>query len=166
MKRAMKAAAMKAMKAMKVMRKKAAMKRAMKAAAPAAPMKAMKVMKKKAAMKRAMKAAAPMKAMKAMKKKAVIAMSKGGIADALAAKCGLKKAECSKVLDDFAALATTEVKKTGKFTIPGLCMLKTRIRPARKAGTAQAFGKTIKVKARAAKTIVKAFCVSALKKSV
>merc|ERR1719439_536155 len=103
-----------------------------------------------------------------MKKKAVSvkAMSKGGIADALAAKSGLKKAECSKVLDEFAALATTEVKKTGKFTIQGLCMLKTRIRPARKAGTAQAFGKTIKVKARAAKKIVKAYCVSALKNSI
>merc|ERR1719345_351246 len=93
-------------------------------------------------------------------------ISKTGIADALAAKSGLKKAECSKVVDDLVALATTEVKKTGKFTIPGLCMLKTRIKPARKAGMAQAFGKTIKVKARAAKKIVKAFCVSALKKSI
>merc|ERR1712134_192199 len=105
---------------------------------------------------------------KVMKKKAVSAkaMSKTGIADALAAKSGLKKSECSKVLDDFAALATTEVKKAGKFTIPGLCMLKTRVRPARKAGTAQAFGKTIKVKASAAKTIVKAYCTAALKKSI
>merc|ERR1719313_1224626 len=93
-------------------------------------------------------------------------LSKGGIADALAAKSGLKKGDCSKLLDDFAALATAEVKKTGKFTIPGLCMLKTRIKPARKAGTAQAFGKTIKVKAHAAKTIVKAFCTSALKNSI
>merc|ERR1712093_840681 len=108
------------------------------------------------------------KAMKAMKKKAVSAkaMTKTGIADALAAKSGLKKAQVSKVIDDFAALATVEVKKTGKFTIPGLCMLKTRVKPARKAGTAQAFGKTIKVKARAAKTIVKAYCVSALKNSI
>merc|ERR1739848_643947 len=106
-----------------------------------------------------------MKAMKVMKAKAV-AMSKTGIADHLASKSGLKKGECSKVLADFAALATTEVKKTGKFTVPGLCMLKTRVKPARKAGTAQAFGKTIKVKARAAKTIVKAYCVSALKNSI
>merc|ERR1739847_105655 len=111
---------------------------------------------------------AMVKAMKAMKKKAVSAkaLTKGGIADALAAKSGLKKSECSKVLDDFAALATTEVKKAGKFTIPGLCMLKTRVRPARKAGTTTAFGKTIKVKARAATTIVKAYCVASLKKSI
>merc|ERR1712093_223206 len=108
------------------------------------------------------------KAMKVMKKKAVSAkaMTKTGIADTLATKSGLKKAQVSKVLDDFAALATVEVKKTGKFTIPGLCMLKTRVKPARKAGTAQAFGKTIKVKAAPAKKIVKAFCISALKKSI
>merc|ERR1712144_133845 len=103
-----------------------------------------------------------------MKKKAVSAkaMTKTGIADSLAAKSGLKKSEGSKVLDDFASLATTEVKKAGKFTIPGLCMLKTRVKPARKAGTAQAFGKTIKVSARPAKTIVKAYVTAALKKSI
>merc|ERR1739847_1551 len=102
------------------------------------------------------------------KKKAVSAkaLTKSAIAESLASKSGLKKSECAKILDDFASLATAEVKKTGKFTIPGLCMLKTRVRPARKAGTAQAFGKTIKVKARAAKTIVKAYCTSALKNSI
>merc|ERR1711988_291196 len=105
---------------------------------------------------------------KVTKKKSVSAkaMTKTGIADTLAAKSGLKKVECSKMLDHFATLATAEVKKTGKFTIPGVCMLKTRVRPARKAGTTQAFGKTIKVKARAAKTIVKAYCVASLKNSI
>merc|ERR1711903_84566 len=103
-----------------------------------------------------------------MKMKAVSAksLSKGGIADALATNSGLKKSECAKLLDSFATLATTEVKKTGKFVIPGLCMIKTRMKPARKAGTRLAFGKTIKVKAAPAKKIVKAFCVSALKKSI
>merc|ERR1711988_1225348 len=105
---------------------------------------------------------------KVMKAKAVSAktLSKGGIADALASSSGLKKLECSKLLDTFASLATTEVKKAGKFIIPGLCMIKTRMKPARKAGTRVAFGKTIKVKAAPAKKIVKAFCVSALKKSI
>merc|ERR1719486_1394070 len=109
-----------------------------------------------------------MKVMKVMKKKAVSskAMTKGGIADALASESGLKKAQCSQLLDHFASLATAEVKKAGKFTILGLCMIKTRMKPARKAGTREAFGKTIKVKAAPAKKIVKAFCVSALKKSV
>merc|ERR1711862_1008367 len=109
---------------------------------------------------------AMVKAMKAMKSIKMKAMTKTGIADALATKSGLKKSEVSKVLDHFTDLATAEVKKTGKFTLPGLCMLKTRIRPARKADTAQAFGKTIKVKARASKKIVKAYCVSALKNSI
>merc|ERR1712153_190314 len=94
------------------------------------------------------------------------ALPKGGIADALAAASGLEKKVVAGVVDDLVALATAEVKKTGKFTIPGLCMLKTRIKPARKAGVKQAFGKTIKVKAAPAKKIVKAFCVSALKKSI
>merc|ERR1712070_201600 len=105
------------------------------------------------------------KAMKVMKAKAV-SMSKTGIAESLATKTGLKKAECTKVLGEFAALATAEVKNAGKFTIPGLCMIKTRVKPARKVGTRLAFGKTIKVKAAPAKKIVKAFCISALKKSI
>merc|ERR1712224_1126643 len=111
---------------------------------------------------------AAMVAMKVMKKKAVSAkaLTKTAIAEALASKSGLKKSECSKLIDDFAVLATAEVKKTGKFTIPGLCMLKTRVRAARKAGTTTAFGKTIKVKARPATKIVKAYCVKALKDSI
>merc|ERR1719172_559131 len=109
-----------------------------------------------------------MKVMKVVKKKAVSAkaLSKGGIADALASSSGLKKSECSKLLDSFASLATAEVKKAGKFIILGFCMIKTRMKPARKAGTREAFGKTIKVKAVPAKKIVKAFCVSALKNSI
>merc|ERR1711937_171636 len=107
-----------------------------------------------------------MKAMKVMKTKAVKAMPKSGITDALASKTGLEKKAVSGVMGELVALATAEVKKTGKFTLPGLCMLKTRIKPARKAGTTTAFGKTIKVKARPAQKVVKAFCVAALKKSI
>merc|ERR1719191_405257 len=102
-----------------------------------------------------------MKAMKAVK-----AMPKGGITEALASKTGVEKKKVSELLDAFVQLATAEAKKTGKFTIPGLCMLKTKTRPARKAGTATAFGKTIKVKARPATKIVKAYCVKALKDSI
>merc|ERR1719217_124605 len=106
--------------------------------------------------------------MVAMKAKPVSAkaLTKGGIADALASSSGLKKSQCSSLLESFASLATAEVKKAGKFTIPGLCMIKTRMKPARKAGTRVAFGKTIKVSAAPAKKIEKAFCVSALKKSL
>merc|ERR1712061_348963 len=72
---------------------------------------------------------APMKAMKA-----AAAMSKGALADALATKCELKKAVAGKVMAILAEIATAEVKKTGVFTIPGLCRIKTRLKPATKAG--------------------------------
>jgi len=111
-----------------------------------------------------------MKAMKAMKKgkamKSVKSMPKGGIADALATACEGKKSEMGKLLDALAELATTETKKTGKFVIPGICMIKTRHKPARKAGKRMAFGKEVKVKAKAAHTVVKCFAVKALKECV
>ena len=65
-----------------------------------------------------------------------------------------------------ATLATTEVKKNGIFTIPGLCRIKTRLKPATKAGIRMAFGVETKCKAKPARTIVKAFPVSALKKQI
>merc|ERR1711953_810682 len=112
-------------------------------------------------------AMAPMKAMKVMKKGATgKVMTKGGLAEALATDNDLKKSQCAKILDTLAAVATKEVKSAGKFTIPGLFMIKTRLKPARKAGVSMAFGKEIRVKAAPAKTIVKAYCVSALKKSI
>merc|ERR1711990_1394936 len=108
-----------------------------------------------------------MKKMKAMKaKKGVKSMPKSAIADALATACESKRSDMSKVLEALAELAEKEVKGTGKFTIPGICIIKTRHKPARKAGKRMAFGKEVKVKAKAAHTVVKAFAVSALKKSV
>merc|ERR1712019_135386 len=109
-------------------------------------------------------AMAPMKAMKAMK--GAKAMTKGALAQALADGTELKRSEVTKVLDSLASVATTEVKKTGKVTIPGLCMIKTRLKPATKAGKKEIFGKMVMVKAKPAKTVVKGYCVAALKKSV
>merc|ERR1712025_166107 len=103
-----------------------------------------------------------MGAMKAAK----LSMSKTGIADAIAAEHGLKRSQASGILNSLTAVATKEVKNSGKFTIPGLCMLKTRVKPATKAGKREIFGKEVMVKAKPAKTIVKAYCVSALKKSI
>merc|ERR1712066_362239 len=108
---------------------------------------------------------APMKAVKAMKamKAGAKAMAKSGINKALAEQNELKPKQCAGIMDSLAALATAEVKKAGKFVIPGLCMIKTRHKPATKAGTRMAFGKEVKVKAKAARTIVKAYPVAALK---
>merc|ERR1711941_140125 len=87
-------------------------------------------------------------------------------ADAIATECETKRKVVAGMLESLASLATTQVNSVGKFTIPGLCMIKTRKKPAKKAGKREVFGKTIMVKAKPAKTIVKAYCVAALKKSV
>merc|ERR1711976_840824 len=105
----------------------------------------------------------PMKSMKAGGKKA---MSKGAMTKALATQHVLKQKACSEVINSLVAIATAEVKKNGVFTIPGLCRLKTRTKPATKAGVRIMFGKETKVKAKPAKTIVKAYPVSALKKQI
>merc|ERR1711933_434803 len=76
----------------------------------------------------------------------------------------MKKSQCAKILDSLAEIATTQVKKTGVFTLPGLCKIKTRTKPATKAGKREIFGKMQIVKAKPARTIVKAFPVVALKK--
>merc|ERR1719160_575750 len=94
------------------------------------------------------------------------ALSKGAIADALGASSEMKKSDSSNLLDALATLVTKEMKSTGKFTIPGVCMVKTRHKPAQKAGKRMAFGKEVKVKAKPARTIVKAFAVKALKDCV
>merc|ERR1712127_491226 len=94
------------------------------------------------------------------------AMTKGAVAKALATEHGLKQKACADVINSVVAIVTQEVKKTGVFTIPGLCRLKTRSKPATKAGVRMMFGKETKVKAKPAKTIVKAYPVAALKKQI
>ena len=66
------------------------------------------------------------------------------------------------ILNSIVTVAAKEVKKTGVFTIPGLCRIKTRTKPATKACTKMIFGKETKVKAKPAKTVVKAFPAAAL----
>merc|ERR1719240_2623335 len=101
---------------------------------------------------------APMKAAKNMTKVA--------IADSLDQSCELKKSVCAKVMNSLAELAATEVAKTGVFSLPGLCRLKTRTKPATKAGKREVFGKVVMVKAKPARKIVKAYPVKALKDSI
>merc|ERR1711948_188850 len=103
---------------------------------------------------------APMKAMNAK------AMTKGAIAEALSTSTETKKSLCGQILNSLAEIVTQEVKSTGVFTIPGVCKIKTRVKPATKAGKREVFGKVVMVKAKPARKVVKAFPVSALKKSV
>merc|ERR1719440_1318788 len=111
-----------------------------------------------------------MKAMKAMKAKAKKvrasgkAMPKSDLADALAAEFDMKRGQAAKVIDSIAEIGTKEVKQTGKFIVPGVLRIKTRVKPATKAGVRTMFGKEMKVAAKPARTIVKAFPAAALKK--
>merc|ERR1711981_411014 len=104
----------------------------------------------------------PMKSMKSGGK----AMTKGTMTKSLATEHGLKQKLCSQVLSSFAAIAAKEVKSAGVFTVPGVCRIKTRVKPATKAGVRMMFGKETKVAAKPAKTVVKAFAVAALKKQI
>merc|ERR1712137_29181 len=102
-----------------------------------------------------------------MVKKAVAAkaMTKGALAAALETE-NVKKSVISKLLGALAEVGTTEVKKTGVFTIPGLVRIKTKKKPATKAGKKMMFGQEVVVKAKPAKTVVKAFPVAALKSAI
>merc|ERR1711870_76838 len=113
-----------------------------------------------------MAAMAPMKSMKAGAKASAKPMTKGALTKALADEHGLKQKACSEVLSSLADIATKEVKKTGVFTIHGLCRIKTRVKPATKAGIRNIFGKDVKVAAKPAKTVVKVFPVSTFKKQI
>merc|ERR1712023_71834 len=93
-------------------------------------------------------------------------ITKTEIAKTIAEEFELKSSVCGKIIDSLAATAAKEVKKSGKFTFPGFCMVKTRTKPATKAGQREIFGKMVTVKAKPARTVVKAFPVSALKKSI
>merc|ERR1712100_917244 len=93
-------------------------------------------------------------------------MTKGALVRTLAEQHEMKTKVAAGLLESLATLATTEVKKTGIFTIPGLCRIKTRVKSATKAGVRMAFGQEMKVKAKPARTVVKAFPVAALKAQI
>merc|ERR1712014_358623 len=113
---------------------------------------------------RLLKMLPPMKSMKSGT--AAKAMTKGQITKKLAEERGLKQKASSDLLKSFVEIAAKEVKKTGIFSIPGLCRIKTRMKPATKAGVRTMFGKEFKVAAKPAKKVVKAFPAAALKKQI
>merc|ERR1712066_419364 len=102
---------------------------------------------------------------KAAMKSGAKPMTKTALAEALTVESGLKKSECGKVIASIAGIAAKELKKSSKFTVPGVCMVKTRKKAATPAGKREMFGKIVVVKAKPAKTVVKGFAVAALKKA-
>merc|ERR1719484_476756 len=102
-----------------------------------------------------------MKAMKAMK-----AMTGGDIIKTIAGQTELKPKVVKSVFSELQTIAYNEVAKTEKFVIPQLVMLKLKHKPATKAGMKTMFGKEVKVAAKPAKKVVKAFPAKALKDSI
>ncbi|MBS1769220.1 MAG: HU family DNA-binding protein [Acidobacteria bacterium] len=89
-------------------------------------------------------------------------MTQTEIVNALAEKCGCKKADVKGMFDALAEMAVKEVKKNGEFTVPGFGKLKKTHRKARE-GRNPATGATIKIPA---KTTVKFSLGKAMKDSV
>merc|ERR1712039_470807 len=106
-----------------------------------------------------------MVAMKAMKAGAR-AMTGGVLTKKIAESTQLKTKDVKGVLAALRTIATAEVKKTEKFVIPQLTTLKLKHKPARKAGKKMMFGKEVKVAAKPASKVVKAFPAKALKDSI
>merc|ERR1711988_993812 len=106
-----------------------------------------------------------MVAMKAMKAGAR-AMTGGDLTKKIAESTQLKTKDVKGVLAALQAIACAEVKKTEKFVIPQLATLKLKHKPARKAGKKMMFGKEVKVAAKPASKVVKAFPAKALKDSI
>ena len=80
---------------------------------------------------------------------------------------GRKKPKYVKaVFTALQGIATSEVAKTEKFAIPQLVMIKLKHKAARPAGKRMMFGKEVKVAAKKASSVVKAFPTSDFKKSV
>merc|ERR1712222_29516 len=90
-------------------------------------------------------------------------MTKSALLAAIAESCEVKRGVARTALSTLASIALEETKKNGKFKVPGLVTIKTRKKSATKAGKREMFGKTVLVKAKPAKTVVKAFPAKVLK---
>ena len=89
-------------------------------------------------------------------------MTQTEIINQLADKTGMKKTDAKEFFSALAALATSEVKKNGEFTLPGFGKLVKATRKARE-GRNPATGDTIKIPA---KTTVKFRLGKAMKDAV
>merc|ERR1711977_558616 len=90
-------------------------------------------------------------------------MTGGAMAVVVAEKAGLQTKQVKVVLSAIGDLGVTELKKSGKFTIPGLAIIKLKQKPATPAGTRSMFGKVVKVKAMKASKRVKVFAAKSFK---
>merc|ERR1711939_94493 len=95
-----------------------------------------------------------------------VSMSAGGLFAGISSKTGSKPKEVKAIFTALQGIAASEVAKSGKFVVPNVVMLKLKHKPARPAGTRVMFGKEVKVAAKKASKVVKAFPVAAIKKAI
>ena len=84
-------------------------------------------------------------------------MSKSNIAKALSAKCKHKKKDMLNVLDALMEMVIAEVKKNGKFALPGIATIKRSYKPGQRVGKIVIRAKQVGVKAKAEQNMIKAF---------
>ena len=89
-------------------------------------------------------------------------LTKGQIVTTLATKFGICKKTTGEILDEIVALAVSETKKAGSFTLPGMGKVVPSKRKARK-GRNPATGEEIKIPA---KTVVKMRMAKAFKEAI
>jgi len=89
-------------------------------------------------------------------------LTKAQVASCMADRLDIKPAVAKQFLSELVSLATSEVKKKGSFSIPGLGKLVKKRSKARK-GRNPATGESIRIKA---KTTIKARLSKAFKESV
>merc|ERR1712093_548041 len=90
-------------------------------------------------------------------------MTKSDLYGAIEKKTGVKKKTVKGVLEALEGLIPGQLKAHGKFTLPGLTMIKLTKKKATKAGKRMAFGKMVHVKAKPARTLVKCYTKKSLK---
>merc|ERR1712185_891118 len=115
-----------------------------------------------AAMKATTKKEKPAKPYVEPKVKKGHSMNKGQIGALIEHTSGVKKASCMKVLKALEE-AVPKLLAKGTVTLPNIARLKMRTKKATKAGKRMMFGVEMKVKAKPARKVVKAFPVKVLK---
>merc|ERR1719197_940046 len=90
-------------------------------------------------------------------------VSKGELCAEIEATTGVKKSDCSKVVKGLEEIIPVLLKKTGKVNLPGIARVVIRRKKATKAGKRMMFGQEMKVKAKPARNVVKAFPAKVLK---
>jgi nucleoid DNA-binding protein len=89
--------------------------------------------------------------------------TKSALAADLAEAADVSRSQALKILNALAEIAVKELKSAGEFTVPHVAKLMVKEKPATSAGTREMFGKTVVVKARPKRKVVKARILSGVR---